>query len=91
MTNHFAVVSSEKVDKQGAMEESIMLAMRTVKGLNLAKFEKEFSCSFRTEYASALEKNAEYLEEEDGYLRIKPEFLYVQNSIICDFFKEWCC
>ena len=88
MTNHFAVVSSEKVDKQGAMEESIMLAMRTVKGLNLAKFEKEFSCSFRTEYASALEKNAEYLEEEDGYLRIKPEFLYVQNSIICDFFKE---
>lgn len=88
MTNHFAVVDSEEVEKQGAMEESIMLSMRTVKGLNLAKFEKEFSCSFHTEYASALEKNAEYLEEVDGFLRIKDEYLYVQNSIICDFFKE---
>lgn len=88
MTNHFPVVNSEKVERQGAMEESIMLAMRTTKGLNLAKFEKSFNCNFRTEYAAALEKNAEFLEEVEGFLRIKPEYLYVQNSIICDFFNE---
>ncbi len=88
LTNHFPVIDSEKVDRDGAMEESIMLALRTVKGLDIAKFKAEFNCNFRTEYADALEKNAQYLEEENGYLRIKPEYLFVQNSIICDFFKD---
>ncbi len=87
MTNHFPVIDSEKVDKDGAMEESIMLAMRTAKGLDIEKFGREFNCNFRTQYAAALEKNAEYLEESEGFLRIKPEYLYVQNTIICDFFK----
>lgn len=88
MSNHFPVIDSEKIEKEGAKEESIMLALRTVKGLNLAEFEKKYACNFRTEYASALEKNVEYLVEEDGWLKVKPEYLYVQNSIICDFFKE---
>lgn len=88
MTNHFPVIDSEKVEREDAMEESVMLALRTAKGLDVAAFGEEFKCDFRTVYAAALEKNAEYLEEENGYLRIKPQYLYVQNSIICDFFKD---
>lgn len=88
MSNRFPVIDSEKIEREGAMEESIMLALRTEKGLNLADFEKKYKCNFRTEYADALEKNAECLTEEDGYLKVKSEYLYVQNTIICDFFKQ---
>lgn len=88
LTDHFPVVDSEKIDRNGAMDESIMLAMRTAGGLDVAAFEAEFGCAFRAEYADALAKNAAYLKEENGRLRIKPEYLYVQNSIICDFFKD---
>ncbi|MGN0803932.1 MAG: radical SAM family heme chaperone HemW [Candidatus Coproplasma sp.] len=88
ITNHFPVIDKQEVDKEGAMEESIMLALRTSKGLNLEEFNKEFNCEFNALYAEPLKKNKEFLEESNGYLRIKDEYLFVQNTIICDFFKE---
>ena len=88
ITNHFPVIDKQEVDKVGAMEESIMLALRTSKGLNVEEFNREFNCVFNTLYADPLKKNEEFLEDINGYLRIKDEFLFVQNTIICDFFKE---
>ena len=85
MTNHLPVVDSQEIDKEGQMEESVMLALRTGAGLNVAEFNKEFDCDFDKLYAAALEKNAAYLEREGERLRIKDEYLYVQNTIICDF------
>ena len=67
------------------MEESIMLALRTAAGLDIAAFNKEFNCDFDKLYADALTKNAAYIEREGGVLKIKDEYLYVQNTIICDF------
>ena len=85
MTNHFPVVDSQEIDKAGQMEESVMLALRTAEGLDVAAFNKEFGCGFDEIYAAALKKNAEYLERHGGILRVKDEYLYVQNTIICDF------
>ncbi len=85
MFNHFPVVDSGEVDKEGQMEEAIMLALRTAEGLNVAAFNAQFGCDFDKVYADALKKNAEYLERDGGTLRVKDEYLYVQNTIICDF------
>lgn len=85
MSNRFPVVDSEEVDKEGQMEETLMLALRTAEGLNVEKFNVKFNCDFDKLYAAALKKNAEYLERQGGILRVKDEYLYVQNTIICDF------
>lgn len=85
LSNAFPVVDREEVDKRGAMQETVMLALRTCEGLDINKFNSVFSCDFLKEYASALEKNKSFLVISDGVLKIKEEYLYVQNSIICDF------
>lgn len=85
MTNRFPVVDSAEVDEEGRKEESIMLALRTSAGLDVAAFNAQFNCDFDKEYAAALEKNGKYLEKSGGRLRVKDEYLYVQNTIICDF------
>ncbi|MDE6374064.1 MAG: radical SAM family heme chaperone HemW [Clostridia bacterium] len=85
MTNRFPVIDSEEIDLRGQMDETVMLAMRTAAGVDVAAFEKQFGCNFKEVYAAALAKNGAYLEEKDGFLRIKDEYLFVQNSVICDF------
>jgi coproporphyrinogen III oxidase-like Fe-S oxidoreductase len=65
-----------------------MLALRTTKGLELAKYNQLFHTDFCKEYADVLKKDADVLEMENGFLRIKPDYLFVQNTIIVDFFSE---
>ena len=85
MTSHFPVVDSENIDEQGRRDERIMLALRTVEGLDINKFNKEFNADFLKDYAAAIQKNTQYLLVTGERLRIKDEYLFVQNSIICDF------
>jgi oxygen-independent coproporphyrinogen-3 oxidase len=88
LSNHLPVVDTEEVDELGQKEEFIMLALRTDKGLNRNRYRAYFGTDFCTEYAAPLEKNSKYLEVTDDYVRILPEYLYVQNTIIVDFFSE---
>ena len=87
MTNRFPVIDSEEVDGEGQMDESVMLALRTAEGLNLEEFNARYNCDFAKVYAAALQKNAPYLETVGGNLRLKGEYLFVQNTIICDFLR----
>lgn len=87
MTNRFPVVDSEKIDEQGAKDETIMLALRTSDGLDIEKFNANFNADFLKDYSQALQKNEKCLEITPKNLRIKDEYLFVQNSIICDFFS----
>ena len=65
-----------------------MLALRTEEGLDVSAFDKEFEISFAKVYESALRKNEAYLEQKGGRLKIKDEYLYVQNSILMPFMEE---
>lgn len=85
ITNRFPVIDSEKIDEAGQRDETVMLALRTSAGLNVAEFNARFNCDFMTDYADALSKNSAYLSVDGGFLRIKDEYLFVQNTIICDF------
>lgn len=81
-------VSSDKISEKDAEFEKIMLALRTEKGLNLDEFNKEFNANFTEKYKKELAKKQAYLIIEDNYLKIKPEYIYVQNDIILEFMKE---
>lgn len=85
LSNRFPVVDREEIDRQGRMDERIMLALRTAAGLDIGSFNGEFGCDFMKEYARAIEKNGEFLDIADGIIKIRDEYLFVQNTIICDF------
>ena len=85
LTNRFPVIDSEEIDEDGRRDETVMLALRTAEGLDVKKFEKEFGCDFFSTYAEPLKKHAARIERAGDRVRIKDEFLYVQNSILCDF------
>ncbi len=81
-------VDSEGVRQKEARFEKIMLALRTCEGLDVVAFEKEFSVNFTDKYRSALQKNKEYLQVAGSRLKIKDEYLYVQNSILTSFMED---
>ena len=80
-------IFSEVVEEKDARFESIMLSLRTAKGLDVEKFNKEFNLDFSAEYSVALKKKAKYLDFDGKTLKIKPEYLFVQNDIILEFMK----
>ena len=85
LSNHLPVIDREEVDVDGRKEESIMLALRTSEGLNVEEFNSLYGADFFKEYSTALAKNSPYLDVQGDRVRIKDEYLYVQNTIICDF------
>lgn len=88
LSGFIPAVDSEGVTRKDARFEKIMLALRTEEGLDVSAFDKEFEISFAKVYESALRKNEAYLEQKGGRLKIKDEYLYVQNSILMPFMEE---
>ena len=76
------------MDKEGQKEEFIMLALRTSKGLNLQEYTRLFASDFKQEFAPAISKMQDYVEFSENYFRIKPEYLFVQNTIIIEFLNQ---
>jgi oxygen-independent coproporphyrinogen-3 oxidase len=87
LTNHFPVIDKQEIDEEGQRDEFVMLAMRTTEGVDLVKFNKLFGKDFIVEYADAIKKNTACLDISETRVKIKDEFLFVQNSIIIDFLE----
>ncbi len=87
LSDNFAVIDSEKIDKKGQKEEYIMLALRTTRGIDSAEYTALFGEDFEKEYAETLEKLASFFQKKNGFICIKPEHIYIQNSIIINFFS----
>ncbi len=85
--NKTPVVYSEKIEGDDREFEYIMLGLRTTRGIDISKFERLFSVGFNKKYSIPLKKNYNYIEMDNGYLKIKDEYLYVQNGIISEFIK----
>lgn len=86
LSDNFAVISSEKIEGDDAEEEYIMLRLRTSEGLDTKAFEKAFNVDFKAKYKEQLNKLGKYLDIDER-VRIKDEYLFVQNTIIIEFFK----
>ena len=87
MTNYYPVVDDAVIEGEDAKFEMVMLALRTSEGLSLAKYKNTFGTDFPVDFFEPLKKNVEYLVCENGRVRIKDEYLYVQNSILMDFLR----
>ncbi len=80
-------ISSDVIEKEDAKFEFIMLALRTTDGLSIDEFNKNFSANFLTDYKEVLNKKSAFLDVDEERVRIKDEYLYVQNDIILSFMK----
>ncbi len=86
LSDCFAVIDSEEIDREGQEEEYIMLRLRTSDGIDLNEFKKLFGCEFTEKYSVQINKLKDSLDRGSDSIKIKDEFLFVQNSIIVEFF-----
>ena len=81
-------ISSDNIEKEDAKFEFIMLALRTAEGLSIKEFNQSFDADFLTDYKDVLGKKSAFLDIDGERVKIKDEYLYVQNDIILAFMKE---
>jgi oxygen-independent coproporphyrinogen-3 oxidase len=88
ISGFYPAVTSEQVDEKDAKFEYVMLALRTAKGLSMKGYEEKFGNPLAEDFPNALKKTVKYLDLVDGNLKIKDEYLYVQNSILVHCMEE---
>ena len=54
----------------------------------MKEYKAAFGSSLAEDFPNALKKSVEYLQLDGDVLRIKDEYLYVQNSILVNFMEE---
>ena len=87
LSDNFAVIDSEAIDEEGREEEYIMLRLRTANGINLEEFKTFFGFDFKEKYTEQIKKLSDSLSVDRKTVKIKDEYLFVQNSIIVEFFN----
>lgn len=80
-------ISSDLIDGDDAEFEFIMLGLRTADGIIVKEFNSLFGADFEKKYGDALLKKQRFLSRDGDRLKIKEEYLYVQNDIILEFMK----
>ena len=88
LSGNLAVVDRETVDKDGQEEEFIMLALRTSAGIDREEYTRLFGKDFISEYKDAINKMNGYIEVTPRRIKIKDEYLFVQNTIIIEFLRN---
>ena len=88
ISGFYPAVTSEQVEEKDAKFEFLMLAFRTTKGLSMTEYKEKFGNALAEDFPEALKKSVKYLELNGDNLRIKDEYLYVQNSILVYFMEE---
>ncbi|MDE6105327.1 MAG: radical SAM family heme chaperone HemW [Clostridia bacterium] len=87
LSDNFAVIDRQEIDKEGQEEEYIMLALRTERGIDLADYKAKFGGDFLEKYSAQIKRLDKFLSVDENTLKIKPEHLFVQYSIIVEFFN----
>ncbi len=78
-------VSRKRITIAEQKSERIMLGLRLAEGMDVARFNSDFKTDFFAEYSSAVAATADYTLFRNGRFCVKPEFLYVVNSVIVEF------
>ena len=88
ISGHYPAVTSEEVSKEIAKFEVLMLGLRTKYGVSTKEYQKKFGSSIGDDFPVAVKKSLQYLELDGDTVRIKDEYLCVQNSILMPFMEE---
>lgn len=83
----YAEVFSEQIEGDEIISEYIMLALRTADGIDLNDYLKNFGSDFKEDFKFELNKESKFLDINDDRVKIKDEYLFVQNNIIINFLK----
>jgi oxygen-independent coproporphyrinogen-3 oxidase len=78
------IISSEKLTARQRKEETLMLGLRTSRGIDISKFNKEFACDLlkeKEEITNRLLKQ-NLVEIKDGRLALSDNALYIMDSIV---------
>jgi coproporphyrinogen III oxidase-like Fe-S oxidoreductase len=65
-----------------------MLGLRTKYGFSLSEYKRQFGTNVGEDFPTAFQKSLQYLELDGDNVRIKDEYLYVQNSVLMPFVDE---
>lgn len=74
----------EKLTLSDMQKEYIMLSLRMDAGIDLLDFRNKFGDSAVVELASNIDKNKKYYNINKDSISIKPEFIYISNSLIAE-------
>jgi oxygen-independent coproporphyrinogen-3 oxidase len=88
ISGFYPAVTCEEVEKKDAKFEYVMLALRTKYGVSMTEYKNTFDSSLGDDFPIALKKTVKYLELNGDNLKIKDEYLYVQNTILMHFLEE---
>ncbi len=80
-----AEIFSEDIVGDEREFEYIMLNLRKDEGFKLDDFKGIFGVDFTQKYADRIKLVRKYIDLTEDYIRIKPEYIYVQNTIIIYF------
>ncbi|MBE5764522.1 MAG: radical SAM family heme chaperone HemW [Clostridiales bacterium] len=83
----YAEIFSEKIEGDEIKGEYIMLALRTSDGISLSDYKATFGSDFLSDYKQEVALQRDYLDIDETSVRIKDDYLYVQNQIIIYFLK----
>lgn len=81
-------IANDVIEGDDAEFEFIMLGLRTENGISVKEFNKLFGVDFAEKYKAELAKKRPYLEFDGDMLKIKEEYIYVQNDIILEFLRK---
>lgn len=79
------LVEINRMNDRETKFEYIMLALRLIEGININHYKAEFNKDFHKEYMEQLQELEEYLDINNQYIRVKPQFLGILNSILIKF------
>ena len=85
--NKLPEIASDLIEGDDAEFEYIMLGLRTCEGISKSEFFTNFGTDFDKKYSDALKKKAAFLDIDGDRIKIKDDFLYVQNDIILEFMR----
>ena len=88
ISGFYPAITCDEVSEGEAKFEMIMLGLRTCYGVSLTEYKRQFGTSLGEDFPNAFKKSLEYLELDGDCVRIKEEYLYVQNSILMPFLEE---
>ena len=88
ISGHYPAVTCEEVEGADAKFEYVMLALRTTKGVSMQAYKETFGSTIAEDFPNALRKSVSFLQLDGDNIRIKDEYLYVQNSVLMHFMEE---
>lgn len=82
-------LDQQRLTAADAMEETLMLSTRTTRGLDLAAWSAAFGAPFERGREAALAKLAAggFIEISDGFLRLTPRGMQVQDAVVLELME----